>query len=61
MEEKIQCPWCSQEATPVKSLHKGQYGDMRITRCNNCNCLLSVRLSGEPDDILLKKEEKKVS
>ncbi len=58
MEEKVLCPWCNQEMTPVKSIHKGQYGDMRITRCASCNCLISVRLQGEPDEILMKMEKK---
>lgn len=58
MENKVLCPWCSQEMSPVKSGHKGSNGNMRITRCGKCESILSVRLEGEPDDILIKLPKK---
>lgn len=54
MESKVKCPWCGQEAPRLESGYQGAYGKMRITRCSQCHKLISVRLEGEPDDIIKK-------
>ena len=58
MEKQVQCPWCNQEMTPAKDTQKGSHGNLRITRCSSCKSILSVRLEGEPDDILMKLPKK---
>jgi predicted SprT family Zn-dependent metalloprotease len=58
MEKKVQCPWCNQEVTPAKKIEKGSHGDLRMMRCSLCKGILSVRLEGEPDDILIKLPKK---
>jgi len=58
MENKVLCPWCNEEMTPVKNTEKGTYGNLRITRCGSCKSILSVRLEGEPDNILKKLPKK---
>ena len=52
VEERIKCPWCDQEMSPVKSIYKGQSAKtMRVVKCSLCGSFISSRLDGIPDDI----------
>ena len=51
---KKECPWCSKELVLAESEHVGSHGTMKVVRCVSCNCLISVRLKGEPDEIIKK-------
>ena len=58
VENKMKCPWCGEEMSPQKSEHRGPYGKIRLTRCSQCQKLISGRLEGEPDAIIRKRARK---
>jgi len=54
MEEK-ECPWCESSLSLEESWHQGSHGKMWIIRCAKCHKLISVRLGGEPNQIIKKE------
>ena len=54
MEEK-ECPWCESPLSLEESFQQGSHGKMRIVRCAKCHKLVSVRLEGEPQQIIKKE------
>ena len=54
MESKMECPWCDQELSLSEEEYQGPNGKMRIKRCAQCHSIISIRLEGEPDEIIKK-------
>lgn len=54
MEEK-ECPWCESSLSLEEGWHQGSHGKMWIIRCAKCHKLISVRLEGEPNQIIKKE------
>lgn len=59
MESKMTCPWCDKEAQPLRNIEQGSNGKLRVTRCGACKAIISIRLDGEPDNIMMKLPKKK--
>ena len=57
MVEETKCPWCGSSVVLRVDHSRSQYGDVKESKCPNCNQIAAARLSSIPDDIIKKGTE----
>ena len=44
VEEKVKCPWCSEEVVPQVRVFRNNYGDIKERRCPKCKSVMAAYL-----------------